>query len=64
MEDLSMAKNIKELMKGIEEKNRILKSLSRKDNSNEEKIRHEKTELDMLLYQYLKSLRCNGTATC
>lgn len=59
-----MAKNVKEIMKKIEEKNLVLKSLSRKDNSNEEKIRHEKTELDMLLYQYLKSLRNNGPVTC
>jgi hypothetical protein len=59
-----MAKNVREIMKKIEEKNLILKSLSHKDNSNEEKIRHEKIELDSLLYQYLKSLRCSGTAIC
>jgi hypothetical protein len=52
-------------MKQIEEKNLVLKSLSR-TKSNEEKIKRVKTELDGLLYEYLKSMRvsCSSPLVC
>lgn len=47
---------IKEL---IEEKNLILKSINKKDNSGKEEFQKLEKELDHLLYQYYKQLKCS-----
>lgn len=60
-----MAKDMRELQKQIAEKNKVLDSFRHEDNSNSEKIRRVRTELDKLLYLYLKALKCNcESATC
>ncbi len=53
-----MAEIVKDLERQIAEKNSILEALSLDDASNSEKIRKIKIELDKLLYQYLKALKC------
>lgn len=52
-----MARDTKEIMKQIKEKNILLKSLSRDRKTDNDKINTVKTELDRLLYLYIKSLK-------
>lgn len=54
-----MIKNICEIKEQIEEKNLILRSINKKDNSDYEEILRLETELDYLLYQYYKQLKCS-----
>lgn len=51
-----MARNANELISKIVKMNQLLECLCHDINSNEEKIRWVKAELDGLLYQYYKNL--------
>ena len=51
--------NISFIKEQIEEKNLILKSINQKDNSCNEEFRRLEIELDYLLYQYYKQLKCS-----
>lgn len=46
-----------EIKRKIKEKNLLLKSLSKGDKADREKIKITKLELDKLLYTYYKSLK-------
>jgi len=54
-----MKQNIIELKEKILQKNLILNSIKRGDNSEFEKIRVMENELDGLVYQYYKQIKCN-----
>ena len=54
-----MAKNITELKKQIEQKNFILNTIGKEDYSKKELIQSLEVELDGLLYQYFKLLKCS-----
>ncbi|MCX7922484.1 MAG: hypothetical protein N3B21_10820 [Clostridia bacterium] len=52
-----MKQNVHDLERQIRQKNHILSSITH-DESNNETIRLIKSELDSLLYQYYKLLKC------
>lgn len=52
-----MAENINELKRQIVEKNKLLKAISREDDSTGKKVHQVQAELDKLLFDYLKSLK-------
>jgi hypothetical protein len=54
-----MIMNICNIKDQIEEKNLILKAIDKMDSSNTEEVRRIENELDYLLYQYYKQLKCS-----
>ena len=53
-----MTQNIGELKNLIVQKNLMLDSINHNEKRNREKVRSLKSELDNLLYQYYKLLKC------
>jgi hypothetical protein len=53
-----MNKNIKDLRDQILQKNSMLNNIEFKDDLDNDKVSSIKSELDSLLYQYYKLLKC------